>query len=125
MPISDPPKLSSSYVVGIAGATGAVGKEILECLVKRKFPVQSLRIYGSQRSAGREIETEYGKVTVELFDQESAKTCDVVFLAVSGDFSLEHARALTSGDDGCVCIDNSVRSIHSFIHFERVSKDIS
>ena len=119
MPITDPPKLSDSYVVGIAGATGAVGKEILECLEKRQFPVKSLRIFGSSRSAGREIETGFGKVTVELFDQKLAKECDVVFLAVSGDFSLEHAVALTDGDDGCVCIDNSVRTCP--VPFEVVS----
>lgn len=107
MPVSEPPKLSMSYTVGIVGATGAVGKEIRECLEKRKFPAEKLRIFGSTRSAGREIETDYGKVTVELFDVDKARECDVVFLAVSGDFSLEHAKALIEGDDGCVCIDNS------------------
>jgi len=97
-----------SYSVGIVGATGAVGKEIRQCLENRDFPVSTLRIFGSSRSAGSEVDTKFGKVTVELFDVKAARECDVVFLAVSGDFSLEHARALTEGDDGCVCIDNSV-----------------
>ena len=108
------PDMSMSLTVGIVGATGAVGKEIRQCLEKRDFPVGKLRIFGSERSAGKAIPTEkYGDVTAELFSVEAAKECDVVFLAVSGDFALEHARAISDGDDGVVCIDNSVCSIWS------------
>jgi len=104
---------ADSYAVGIVGATGAVGKEIRQCLEKRgQLPVSRLRIFGSERSAGTTIETEtYGTIKVELFDVDKARECDVVFLAVSGDFALEHARALSDGDDGCVVIDNSVSNI--------------
>lgn len=98
---------SATYSVGIVGATGAVGKEIVGVLEKRKFPASSLRIFGSKRSAGSEIKTEFGDVTVELFDVDKARECDVVFLAVSGDFALEHAEALSAGEDGAVVIDNS------------------
>jgi prephenate dehydrogenase len=103
---------TSTYTVGIVGATGAVGKEIRNCLEARHFPVSTLRIFGSERSAGTKIQTEqYGTITVELFDVNTAKQCDVVFLAVNGDFSLEHAHALSDGPDGCVVIDNSVREV--------------
>mmetsp|Transcript_22741 Transcript_22741/g.36922 ORF Transcript_22741/g.36922 Transcript_22741/m.36922 type:complete len:407 (+) Transcript_22741:65-1285(+) len=93
--------------VGIVGATGAVGKEIVGCLEKRDFPVNNLRIFGSERSAGKEVDTKFGKVTVELFGEEAARECDVVFLAVDGDFSLAHAENICKGDDGAVVIDNS------------------
>jgi hypothetical protein len=102
--------LSMGYSVGIVGATGAVGKEIRSCLENRDFPVDQLRIFGSERSAGSTVDTKYGDVKVELFDVKSARECDVVFLAVDGAFSLLHGVALTEGDDGCVCIDNSVRT---------------
>jgi aspartate-semialdehyde dehydrogenase len=102
-------QLSMSYSVGIVGATGAVGKEIRQVLENRDFPVQQLRIFGSERSAGKKMETKYGSVEVELFDVDKARECDVVFLAVSGDFALKYAKELVAGDDGCVCIDNSVR----------------
>merc|ERR1719253_932461 len=97
----------SPLSVGVVGATGAVWKEIVGCLEARDFPAGSLRIFGSSRSAGREVATEFGAVTVELFDEDKARECDVVFLAVDGDFSLAHAENLCRGDDGPVVIDNS------------------
>ncbi|KAL3810928.1 hypothetical protein ACHAXA_001101 [Cyclostephanos tholiformis] len=98
---------AGSFNVGIVGATGAVGKEIVGVLEKRSFPVGNLRIFGSERSAGRVVDTKFGKVTVELFSESSARECDVVFLAVDGDFSLKHAEAICDGADGAVVIDNS------------------
>ena len=98
-----------NYNVGIVGATGAVGKEIKQCLEDRgKLPVTKLRIFGSERSAGSTVETKYGDVKVELFSVDAARECDVVFLAVDGDFALEHAHDICEGDDGAVVIDNSV-----------------
>ncbi|GMI04467.1 hypothetical protein TrVE_jg7488 [Triparma verrucosa] len=91
-------------VVGVVGATGAVGKEVVGCLEKRDFPVDKLRIFGSARSAGSVVKTKFGDVEVELFDQSAAAECDVCFLAVSGDFALEHARAISKS---CIVIDNS------------------
>ena len=100
---------SLQYSVGIVGATGAVGKEIRQVLEDRgKLAVDQLRIFGSSRSAGTKVETKYGTVQVELFNVEAARQCDVVFLAVDGDFALENAKKICEGDDGAVVIDNSV-----------------
>lgn len=100
--------LSMSYSVGVVGATGAVGKEIVDCLNKSSLDVSKLRIFGSSRSAGSTRNAgKFGDIEVELFDVAAARECDVVFLAVSGDFALEHAKALSEGDDGAVVIDNS------------------
>jgi Semialdehyde dehydrogenase, NAD binding domain len=108
---------ATTYSVGIVGATGAVGKEIRNCLETRNFPISTLRIFGSERSAGTKIETDkYGTITVELFHVNTAKQCDVVFLAVNGEFSLQYARALSDGNDGCIVIDNSVRNFY-FVTF--------
>lgn len=94
--------------VGIVGATGAVGKEIIGCLENRSFPVCKLRLFGSKRSAGREIQTKlFGKITIELFSENATRQCDVVFLAVDGDFSRAHAENICKGEDGTVVIDNS------------------
>ncbi len=100
------------YTVGIVGATGAVGKEIRSCLEDRGvLKVDNLRIFGSGRSAGTTVDTKsFGSIEVELFDVEKARECDVVFLAVDGDFALKHAKLISDGDDGAVVIDNSVRT---------------
>ena len=45
-------KKKKAYTVAIIGATGAVGKESLEILEERKFPIESLRLFASKRSAG-------------------------------------------------------------------------
>ena len=94
------------YSIGIVGATGAVGKEIISVLEKsteKALPVDKLRLFGSSRSAG----TKAGDIEIELFSVEGARECDVVFLAVSGDFAKEHARDICDGDNGAVVIDNS------------------
>ena len=100
--------------MGIVGATGAVGKEIRQVLETRnKLPVDELRIFGSERSAGSIVATKYGDVKVELFSEKAARECDVVFLAVDGDFALAHAKNIAEGDDGAVVIDNSVGYVSS------------
>jgi aspartate-semialdehyde dehydrogenase len=97
---------SKKYEVGIVGATGAVGMEMAKCLFKRGFPVSTLHLYASARSAGKSITTEFGDIVVEEYSVAKARTCAFVFLAVSGDFALANARLLCEGD-GPVVIDNS------------------
>ena len=43
------------YRVAIVGATGAVGTELLQILEQRRFPVSSLRLFASERSAGKQV----------------------------------------------------------------------
>ena len=51
------------YDIAVVGATGAVGMEMLETLKKRNFPVGELKVYGSDRSVGRVIDTAFGPLT--------------------------------------------------------------
>ncbi|CAM9638628.1 unnamed protein product [Ectocarpus sp. 4 AP-2014] len=92
--------------VGVVGATGAVGEEIVGCLEKRGFAVSELKLFASARSAGKVKETPMGEVTIQEFSLESARDCDFVFLAVGGDFAKEYAEKLTEGS-GPIVIDNS------------------
>ncbi|OQR86200.1 aspartate-semialdehyde dehydrogenase [Achlya hypogyna] len=92
--------------VGIVGATGAVGKEVLSVLYDRKFPVTSVHLFASARSAGKTLETPFGTAEVQLFTVEAAREMDYVFLAVSGSFALEHAEAIAA-PGGAIVIDNS------------------
>jgi aspartate-semialdehyde dehydrogenase len=73
---------------------------------KRNFPCQSIRLFASEKSSGKTIESSiYGTLTLEEFNFEVAKTLDVVLLAVGGDFSLEWAEKLSEA--GVLVIDNS------------------
>ncbi len=94
-----------TFSVGIVGATGAVGLEIVAVLSRRDFPVTELVLFASNRSAGKTIATPYGVLTVKEFTVGRAREMDIVFLAVSEAFALEHAPLLTTR--GAVVIDNS------------------
>ena len=95
-----------AVAVGIVGCTGAVGIEIVTVLEKLSFPVSKLHLFASARSAGKVISTGYGQIVVEEFSVSAARQCQYVFLAVSGEFALEHAEAICGGD-GPIVIDNS------------------
>jgi len=94
------------FIIGIVGATGAVGIEVIKCLYNRKFPVESVRLFASAKSAGKVLNTDFGSLTIEAFSVEEARKCNIVFLAVSGDFALENAEKIAA-DDGPYVIDNS------------------
>ena len=97
---------ANAVVVGIVGCTGAVGIEIITVLQKLSFPVSRLHLFASARSAGKSITTGYGDLIVEEFSVVSARKCQYLFLAVSGEFALEYAEAICEGD-GPIVIDNS------------------
>ena len=94
------------YEVGIVGATGAVGVEIVQCLAKRSFPLSNLHLYASAKSVGKRISTAYGDVEVEEYQLHQARKCQLIFLAVSGEFALLNAKELAA-DDGPIVIENS------------------
>jgi len=91
--------------VAIVGATGAVGREMIDVLHRRNFPVGELRLFASGRSAGKVVDTPYGAITLQEYALDLVKDCDVVLMAVSGDFAKAHAPAIAVA--GPLVIDNS------------------
>jgi aspartate-semialdehyde dehydrogenase len=91
--------------VGVIGATGAVGRELVEVLGRRRFPVTKLRLFASGRSAGTRLATPFGKTVIEEFSQDAARDLDLALLAVSGDFAKAHAPGLVAA--GVTVVDNS------------------
>ena len=67
--------------VAIVGATGAVGVEILSCLETRNFPVGSLKLLASKRSAGKKLMVCGKEYTVEEAKPESFENIDVALFA--------------------------------------------
>jgi len=91
--------------VGILGATGMVGKELLKVLFDRKFPIGELRLYASERSAGKKVRTELGELTIENANTADYSQLDIAFFAIGGGWPKENApKAIEAG---CVVIDNS------------------
>ncbi len=91
--------------VGIVGATGAVGRELVDVLGRRAFPVTSLRLFASARSAGTKTKTPFGDVMIEEFSDAAVRDLDIALLAVSGDFAKAHAPKMVEA--GVTVIDNS------------------
>ena len=83
----------------IVGATGAVGKEILNILKERNFPINKLRLCATSRSAGTEIEFQGHKYLVEETTPDSFNGMDVALIA-GGNASLEFGN--TAVERGCV-----------------------
>lgn len=89
--------------VGIVGATGAVGKELLNVLEKRNFPVSELRLYASARSAGRSMLFHGRELKVEALP-ETPLPVDVVLASAGGNTSKQYAPIWATQS---VVIDNS------------------
>lgn len=99
-------KKKSAYTVAILGATGAVGKESLEILEERNFPLAGLRLFASKRSAG-EVMTCQGKewTVEELTESSSFAGVDFAFISATDAISKEYGPRL--GAAGVVVIDDS------------------
>ena len=93
------------YVVAIAGATGAVGREMLKILEERNFPVKELKLFASPRSEGVELEFKGERIKVQVLKKGVFKGCDIALFSCGGSRSLEFAP--DAAKDGCVVIDNS------------------
>lgn len=93
------------YRVAIVGATGAVGLELLRVLEERQFPVRSLRLLASERSAGKRLNFCNEAIPVEPLRADSFEGIDIAFFSAGGACSQELApRAVQAG---AVVIDNS------------------
>lgn len=99
-------KKKSGYVVAILGATGAVGKETLEILEEREFPLAALRLFASKRSAGEMLFCQGKEWKVEeLTPEVSFAGVDIAFISATDNISREYGQRL--GAAGVVVIDDS------------------
>ncbi len=89
----------------IVGATGAVGTEFLGILDERRFPLTSLTLYASARSAGRTLSFRGEDLPVLPLPEDGNLHADVVFSSAGGQISKEHAWRWA--EHGAVVIDNT------------------
>jgi aspartate-semialdehyde dehydrogenase len=91
--------------VAVAGATGAVGREILKVLEERNFPVTELRPLASERSVGSKLAFRAGTVEVGLLSRDSFKGIDIALFSAGGAISRELVPSAVSA--GATVVDNS------------------
>lgn len=93
------------FNVAVVGATGNVGREMLNILEERQFPVDQVFAVASRRSLGREVS--FGDRTLKCQDLEQFdfSQCDFALLSAGGSISKEWAPKIAA--TGCVVIDNS------------------
>lgn len=97
--------MGKKYKVGIVGATGAVGQELIELLFKRNFPMESLELLASSRSAGKTVNFEGKSFVVREAKPESFENLDIAIFSAGGDVS--KSLVPEAAKRGCVAIDNS------------------
>ena len=97
--------MAKEYSVAVAGATGAVGVEMINTLEKRNFPVSRIKLLASARSAGKTATFRGEKVVIEEMTENSFKDVDIALFSAGGDVSKQFRKAVT--DAGAVMIDNS------------------
>lgn len=98
-------KMPSRPVVAVAGATGAVGVEMLKVLEQRDFPAERVIALASSRSAGKRIPFRGGELVVEEMTPESFAGVDIALFSAGAGVSKAFRDAVTGA--GAVMIDNS------------------
>ena len=97
--------MKNGYNVAIAGATGAVGDEMIRTLEKRNFPVNKLRLLASSRSVGKKMDFRGQKIAVEELTHGSFDGVEIALFSAGGSRSKEFAHSAVNA--GAVVIDNS------------------
>lgn len=94
-----------AYHVAIVGATGAVGQKIMDVLAARKFPIQSLKLLSSERSAGTKVDFNNKQIVVEKATPESFAGIDIAFFSAGG--TVSESLVPEAIKRGTVVIDNT------------------
>ena len=94
-----------SYRVAVVGATGNVGREMLNILEEVEFPVSKIHALASRKSIGVEVSFGEQIIRCEDIEQFDFSTVDLVLMSVSGAFSKEWSPKI--GAAGPIVIDNS------------------
>ena len=97
--------MSKEYNVAVAGATGAVGIEMIKTLEERDFPVKNLHLLASSRSVGKILTYKDTEIAVEELTEKSFKDIDIALFSAGGDISKKFRRSVV--DSGAIMIDNS------------------
>jgi aspartate-semialdehyde dehydrogenase len=91
--------------IAVAGATGAVGNQMIHCLEEMDFPLNSVVFLASSRSVGRQLRFKGDLIDVKELKADSFKGFDIALFSAGGGTSEKFAPF--AAQDGCVVVDNS------------------
>lgn len=94
-----------SFKIAVAGATGNVGREVLNILDERNFPASEVVALASSRSTGREVSYGDKTLVVKNLEHYDFSDTDICIMSAGGDISKKMSPKI--GAQGCVVIDNS------------------
>ncbi|MBM4284486.1 MAG: aspartate-semialdehyde dehydrogenase [Deltaproteobacteria bacterium] len=97
--------MAREFTVAVAGATGAVGRQMLQCLEERRFPVRRLIPLASERSLGLTVPFRGKELPVEVLGPDSFQGVDLALFSAGGGASKDYAPHAAAA--GAVVIDNS------------------
>ena len=97
--------MAKEFNVAVVGATGQVGSVIRQLLIERDFPVDNLRFFASERSAGQEIQWKDRTIVVEDIATSDFSGIDIALFSAGGGTSKEYAPKFAAA--GATVIDNS------------------
>lgn len=98
--------MTKQYNLAVCGATGVVGRKVIQVLEERNFPVANLSLFASARSAGQTIDFRGEAVTIQELTEDSLKApIDIAIFSAGGDASKYFAPF--AADNGVIVIDNS------------------
>jgi len=93
------------YNVAVLGATGLVGREMLNILSSRNFPINKLKVIASSRSEGKKIQFEDRELTVEVVKEDTFEDIDIALFSAGSGVSKEVAPLVKKS--GGIVVDNS------------------
>jgi len=97
--------MSRTYNVAVAGATGAVGQQMVACLEERNFPIAEFKPLASERSIGKTVTFRGKEVPVEVLTKDSFKGIEIALFSAGGSISKEYGPIAAQA--GAVVVDNS------------------
>jgi aspartate-semialdehyde dehydrogenase len=97
--------MSKKYRIGVVGATGVVGQEIIKILESRKFPVESLRLFASERSLGQTVLFNGERLDVEVLSEDTLRDVDMALFSAGSSISKKFCPL--AAERGIICIDNT------------------
>ena len=91
--------------IGILGATGAVGRQMITCLEESTLEIDELRLFASERSLGKVIPFNGEDISLQVVNDDSFKDLDYVLGAVSNPLAMKYKEKIVEA--GAIFVDNS------------------